>query len=64
MIARTGSSMLACIANQHHKPVVVITETYKFSDKVNIDQINNVEIGSPKVIADNYLKARSKNVSP
>jgi translation initiation factor eIF-2B subunit delta len=37
VIARTGSSMLACMANRHQVPVVVFTETYKFSDKVNLD---------------------------
>ncbi len=46
-----GTSMVACIAARHQKPVVAFSETYKFSDKVNLDPINNNEIGNPlKVI--------------
>ncbi len=46
-----GTSIVACIAARHQKPVVAFSETYKFSDKVNLDPINNNEIGDPlKVI--------------
>ena len=55
VIARIGTSMVACIANRHQVPVVVFSETYKFSDKVNLDQIVNNEIGKPKEIISNYL---------
>jgi len=61
-VGRIGTSMVACIAHQHQVPVVVFSETYKFSDKVNLDPINNNEIGNPENIATNSLKERSQNV--
>jgi len=47
VVAKIGTSMMTCIANRHQKPVVVFSETYKFSDKVNLDHINNNEVGDP-----------------
>lgn len=43
--------MIACIANKHQVPVVILSESYKFSDKVNLDPINNNEIGNPEKLA-------------
>lgn len=53
IIAKLGTSMLTAIAAKHQIPVVVFSETYKFSDKVNLDPININEIGDPASIADN-----------
>ena len=47
VIAKIGNSMLTTIAKRHQKPVVVFSETYKFSDRVNLDPININEIGDP-----------------
>jgi len=37
LVAPMGSSILACLANRHHVPVVAVCETYKFEDRVNLD---------------------------
>jgi translation initiation factor eIF-2B subunit delta len=47
VIAKSGNSLLTTLAKRHQKPVVVICETYKFSDRVNLDPININEIGDP-----------------
>lgn len=47
VIAKIGTSMVTCIATRHHIPVVAFSETYKFSDRVNLDPININEIGDP-----------------
>ena len=60
MVAPMGSSMIACIANKNHIPVVAVCETYKFADRVNLDQINNNEKGGRNKIADNYLLKGTK----
>ena len=51
IIAKVGNSMLATLAKRHQKPVVVFSETYKFSDRVNLDPININEIGDPQALA-------------
>jgi len=47
VVAKMGTSMMTSIATSHQKPVVVFSETYKFTDRVNLDPINNNEIGDP-----------------
>lgn len=47
VIAKIGNSMMTTIAKRHQKPVVVFSETYKFSERVNLDPININEIGDP-----------------
>ena len=51
VIAKVGNSMLATLAKRHQKPVVEFSETYKFSDRVNLDPININEIGDPHALA-------------
>lgn len=53
VVAKIGTSIITCMAARHQKPVVVFSETYKFSDKVNLDAINNNEIGDPQKLANN-----------
>ena len=50
VIAKIGTSMLTAIAKRHQKPVVVFSETYKFSDRVSLDPININEIGDPSAL--------------
>jgi len=59
VIAKIGNSMLTTIARKHQKPVVVFSETYKFSDRVNLDPININEIGNPQALL-NQPSIRSK----
>ena len=56
LVAPMGTSMIGCIAQKHQIPVVVVCETYKFEDRVNLDQINNNEQGSSKRFVENHLR--------
>lgn len=47
LLARTGSAMIAMIAETSRVPVLVCCETFKFSDRVQLDSICGNEIGSP-----------------
>jgi translation initiation factor eIF-2B subunit delta len=60
MIAKCGSAMVACMAKKLQKPVVVFSETYKFSDKMNLDSINRNEIGNPKALAESPLMSSAQ----
>ena len=55
LVAPTGSGMIACLAHKHHIPVVAVSETYKFADRVNLDQINNNEQGNTSKFFNNFL---------
>ncbi len=63
VIAKVGTSMVTTIAKHHQKPVVVFTETYKFSDKVHLDPINNNEIGDPQALMSYNTIRAVKNVN-
>jgi translation initiation factor eIF-2B subunit delta len=62
VIAKVGNSMLTTIARKHQKPVVVFSETYKFSDRVNLDPININEIGDPQALLTYTAAKAQKNV--
>lgn len=61
LVAPVGSSMIGCIANQNKIPVIAVCETYKFDDRVNLDQINNNEEGMSEKFTNNYLRKSGKN---
>lgn len=61
MVGPIGSGMLACIAHKNHVPVVAVCETYKFEDRVNLDQINNNEQDCQQKAIDNFMRQTSKN---
>lgn len=63
VIAKIGNSMLTTVARKHQKPVVVFSETYKFSDRVNLDPININEIGDPQQLLHYPSFRAQKNVS-
>ena len=47
--------MVAYLASQHKVPVIAFCETYKFTQRVNIDQIKKNELGDPREITHNHL---------
>lgn len=51
MLAPAGSAMVAAIAKAHRVPVVVAAESYKFSDRVQLDSIVYNELGSVDEVA-------------
>jgi translation initiation factor eIF-2B subunit delta len=63
LVAPIGTSQIGCIAQQNQIPVVVVCETYKFADRVNLDQINNNEQGSAQKFKSNYLRGEQKGPS-
>ena len=55
IVSCVGSSMVAFLASQFKVPVIVWCETYKFTERVNLDQIKNNQMGDPREIINNYL---------
>ncbi|KAJ1862825.1 hypothetical protein LPJ73_000665 [Coemansia sp. RSA 2703] len=47
MLSRSGTAMVALAAHSHHIPVIVACETYKFSDRIQLDAVVNNELGVP-----------------
>jgi translation initiation factor eIF-2B subunit delta len=50
MLAAAGSAMVAALAKAKQIPVIVAAESYKFSDKVQLDSIVFNELGHPSEI--------------
>jgi len=46
-VSNIGTSMVAYMARQQKVPVVVFCETYKFTSRVNLDQIRGNEVTNP-----------------
>jgi translation initiation factor eIF-2B subunit delta len=55
VVSDIGTSMVAYIASQHKVPVIAFCESYKFTQRVNLDQIKKNEVGDPREITHNYL---------
>ena len=55
VVASMGTSMTAYLASQHKVPVIAFCETYKFTQRVNLDQIKNNELGAERAMTHNYL---------
>ena len=61
LVAPMGTSIIGCIAQKNQIPVVVVCETYKFEERVNLDQINNNEQGATDEFKENYLRKQCPN---
>ncbi len=46
LLGKLGTSLVAGLAYQAHKPVLAICETFKFCDAVQIDAVTNNELGA------------------
>lgn len=51
MLAPAGTAMVAALANTYQIPVIVAAESYKFTEKVQLDSIVFNEIGSASEVA-------------
>jgi translation initiation factor eIF-2B subunit delta len=60
VVASIGSSMVAYLASQYKVPVIAWCETYKFTTRVNIDQIKNNLLWDSEVITSSQLLSYSK----
>jgi translation initiation factor eIF-2B subunit delta len=50
LVSLTGTGMVCCIANVFKVPVLVVSESYKFSERVQIDSICYNELGDPDLL--------------
>ena len=55
VVSAIGTSMVAYLASQHKVPVIAFCETYKFTQRVNLDQIKNNELGDARELTHNCL---------
>mmetsp|Transcript_10881 Transcript_10881/g.14182 ORF Transcript_10881/g.14182 Transcript_10881/m.14182 type:complete len:481 (+) Transcript_10881:253-1695(+) len=47
VLSRSGTAVVAMVAHELKKPVLICAETYKFTDRVQLDAITNNELGDP-----------------
>ncbi|KAJ2234576.1 hypothetical protein H4R99_002879 [Coemansia sp. RSA 1722] len=50
MLSRSGTAMVALAAHSYHVPVIVACETYKFSERIQLDAVVNNELGVPDML--------------
>ncbi|KAJ2377456.1 hypothetical protein H4S02_007644 [Coemansia sp. RSA 2611] len=50
MLSRAGTAMVALSAHSFHVPVIVPCETYKFSEKIQLDAVVSNELGVPDAL--------------
>ena len=55
VVATIGTSMLSYLAHQYKVPVIALCETYKFTQRVNLDQVKNNQLFESSSIVDNSL---------
>ena len=51
MLAPAGTAMIAALAKMQRIPVIVACESYKFTEKVQLDSIVNNELGAASEVA-------------
>jgi translation initiation factor eIF-2B subunit delta len=61
-VARVGTALVAMTAHEANVPVLFCCETYKFSDRVQLDSITHNELGDPDELVSSYCtdKPRSR----
>lgn len=64
LLNRTGTALICCIAHSFKKPVLVCSESYKFSDKVKIDSICYNDLGRPEDLVETSMYDGDKRVCP
>ncbi|KAJ2383486.1 hypothetical protein GGI23_007131, partial [Coemansia sp. RSA 2559] len=50
MLSRAGTAIVALAAHSHQIPVIVSCETYKFSERIQLDAVVNNELGVPDTL--------------
>ncbi len=59
-----GTACVALLAKSHHVPVLVCCETYKISNKVQLESITQNELGNPHVLFGNQEDEATKASKP
>ncbi|KAJ2435156.1 hypothetical protein GGF42_009101, partial [Coemansia sp. RSA 2424] len=64
MLSRAGTAMVALSAHSFHVPVIVACETYKFSEKIQLDAVVSNELGVPDALMYKTGVADAEPVGP
>lgn len=51
VMGRAGTAAVAMVAHEHRKPVLILCESYKFHERVQLDSITHNELGNPEDLA-------------
>lgn len=51
VMGRAGTAIIGMVAHEHRKPVLVLCESYKFHERVQLDSITHNELGDPEALA-------------
>eukprot|EP00531_Pseudo-nitzschia_arenysensis_P004073 CAMPEP_0116133022 /NCGR_PEP_ID=MMETSP0329-20121206/9877_1 /TAXON_ID=697910 /ORGANISM="Pseudo-nitzschia arenysensis, Strain B593" /LENGTH=490 /DNA_ID=CAMNT_0003627611 /DNA_START=111 /DNA_END=1583 /DNA_ORIENTATION=+ len=57
-----GTACVALLAKSHHVPVLVCCETYKISNKVQLESITQNELGNPRELFGKDERTKSSNL--
>ncbi|EGZ06399.1 hypothetical protein PHYSODRAFT_319805 [Phytophthora sojae] len=60
-VARVGTALVAMTAHEANVPVLFCCETYKFSDRVQLDAITHNELGDPDELVSSYCTDKSRS---
>ncbi|KAG7395467.1 Eukaryotic translation initiation factor 2B, subunit 4 delta, 67kDa [Phytophthora boehmeriae] len=60
-VARVGTALVAMTAHEANVPVLFCCETYKFSDRVQLDSITHNELGDPDELVSSYCTDKPRS---
>lgn len=63
-VARVGTALVAMTAHEANVPVLFCCETYKFSDRVQLDAITHNELGDPDDLVSSYCIDKRRRTGP
>jgi translation initiation factor eIF-2B subunit delta len=62
VMSRVGTSVVATVAYHYKKPVIILSETFKFSEAVRLDSFVWNEIGNPEELVDTRILPPSEKL--
>ena len=62
VMSRVGTSVVATVAYHYKKPVIILSETFKFSEAVRLDSFVWNEIGNPEELVDIRILSPSEKL--
>ncbi|KAG5367076.1 putative translation initiation factor eIF-2B subunit delta [Yarrowia sp. B02] len=60
LLSRVGSALIATAAKRKNIPVIVLCESMKFSDRVQLDSVTLNELAFPEMLANTYISDKKK----
>ncbi|PVU97594.1 hypothetical protein BB559_001990 [Furculomyces boomerangus] len=64
LLSRSGTSMVALAAHNYRVPVLVSCESYKFTDRVQLDSVVSNELGNPENLIWTPSESKQNWISP